>query len=212
VRDTALARVADMIGMDLRVYVNATPEQNERARADIIGWVLKNKDRIRFSKSGRFHLAGGEVSEERQALGNEDRERIRKDPTGVLRLYSQIVGDADDSSADLSGDAAAGLFGPERAALMAKRAALAREGKEPDRDLEASLASLQGTYPVEDAALLAAVYVVAYEKEADALKMAEGMLIRASRADVRRVAGSEPRWVRKKAESLAGQLGEAGGE
>jgi hypothetical protein len=48
------------------------------------------------------------------------------------------------------------------------------------------------------------VYAVAREKDADTLKIARGMLMRATREDVRRVAAGEPRAVRKKAESLAG--------
>ena len=203
-RETALARVADMMGLNLAVYANATPEQNEKAMSDFISWVAKNKDRIQFNKKGHFRLAGGEVREEREELGNQDRERIRRDPTGVLRLFNQIMGDDDDSQVDLTGECAVGLLGPEGAALMARRAAIAAEGKEPTREMEASLGSYQGSYPVADAALLAAVYIVAYEKDAGALKMAKGMLIQASRADVRRVAGSEPRSVRRKAEALAG--------
>jgi len=204
-RHTALARAGDMMGMDLAVYANATPEQNEKAISDFVSWIRRNKDRIRFTKKGHFRLAGGEVGEDREGLGEEDRARIRKDPAGVLRLFNQIVGDEDDSSADLTGECAAGLLGPQGAALMAKRAALAKEGKEPTRDMEASLASYQGSYPVADAGLLAAVYIVAYEKDAKALKMAREMLIQASRGDVRRVAGSEPRWVRRKAEALSGE-------
>jgi len=202
VRRRALVSAADLMGMYLGVYANATPEQNEKAMSDFVSWVTRNQDRIRFSKKGHFRLAGGEVGEDREGLEEEDRARIRRDPAGVLRLFNQIVGDEDDSSADLKGECAAGLLGPEGAALMAKRAALAREGKEPTRDMEASLGSYQGSYPVADAALLAAVYVVAYEKDAGALKMAREMLIQASRGDVRRVAGSEPRWVRRKAEGL----------
>lgn len=204
-RYTALARASDMMGMDLAVYNNVPEEQNEKAMSDFVSWVMRNKDRIRFSKKGHFRLAGGEVGEDREALREEDRARIRKDPAGVLRLFRQIVGDEDDSSADLTGDCAAGLLGPEGAALMAKRAALAREGKEPSREMEANLASYQGSYPVADAALLAAVYIVSYEKDPEALKMAREMLIQASRGDVRRVAGSEPPAVRKKAERLAGE-------
>lgn len=204
-RYTALARASDMMGMDLAVYNNVPEEQNEKAMSDFVSWVMRNKDRIRFSKKGHFRLAGGEVGEDREALREEDRARIRKDPAGVLRLFRQIMGDEDDSSADLTGDCAAGLLGPEGAALMAKRAALAREGKEPSREMEANLGSYEGSYPVADAALLAAVYVVSYEKDPEALKMAREMLIQASRGDVRRVAGSEPPAVRKKAERLAGE-------
>jgi len=204
-RETALAGAADMMGMRLEVYANATPEQNEKAISDFVSWIRRNEDRIRFSKKGHFRLAGGEVGEDREGLGEEDRARIRRDPAGVLRLFNQIVGDEDDSSADLTGECAAGLLGPQGAALMAKRAALAKEGKEPTRDMEASLGSYQGSYPVADAGLLAAVYIVAYEKDAKALKMAREMLSQASRGDVRRVAGSEPRSVRRKAEALAGE-------
>ena len=50
---------------------------------------------------------------------------------------------------------------------------------------------------------MAAVYIVSYEKDPEAVKMAREMLFQASRADVRRVAGSEPPAVRKKAERLA---------
>ena len=203
----ALGRAAGLMGMNLGIYVNATPEQNEKRMADFISWVRRNEDRIQFSKSGRFRLAGGEAAEDGAGLRAADRERIRKDPAGVLRLFNQVVGDEDDSTADLGGEAAAGLFGPEAAALMAKRAALAREGKDSDPDLEAKLGALQGTYPVEDAALLAAVYAVSYEKDAGTLKTARGMLMRATREEVRRVAGSEPRAVRKKAEALAGERG-----
>ena len=204
-RGTALSRAADMMGMDFSVYQNFSREQNEKAISDFVSWIRRNKDRIRFTKKGHFRLAGGEVGEDREGLGEEDRARIRKDPAGVLRLFNQIVGDEDDSSADLTGECAAGLLGPQGAALMAKRAALAKEGKEPTRDMEASLASYQGSYPVADAGLLAAVYIVAYEKDAKALKMAREMLSQASRGDVRRVAGSEPRWVRRKAEALSGE-------
>jgi hypothetical protein len=202
-RVASLKRAGEMMGMYIPVYKNATPEQNEKALSDFVSWVDKNRDRIQFNSKGKFRLARSGASTDHDVLDDKDRDRIRKDPVGVVRLFRQIAGDDDDSTADLSGDAAVGLLGPEGATLMAKRAAMAKEGREPGQEMEARLGSYADSYPVQDAALLAAVYVVAYEKDPEGLRMAKEMLIEASRADVDRVAAKEPRWVRKKAEGLA---------
>jgi hypothetical protein len=207
-RDTALSRAAEMMGMYIGVYKNATPEQNEKALSDFVSWVDKNADRIQFNSKGKFRLAHGGTSTDHDVLDAKDRERIRKDPVGVVRLFRQITDDDDDSNADLNGDAAVGLLGPEGAALMAKREAMAKEEREPGSEMDARLGSYADSYPVQDAALLAAVYVVAYEKDPEGLRMAKEILIEASRSDVERVAAKEPRWVRKKAEALANDASE----
>jgi len=201
-RHAALARVADMLGgMYLGVYANVTPEQNEKFLADFTAWVDKNRDRIQFNKKGQFRLARGGGESEHEILSDQDRARIRKDAIGVLRLFGQVVGDDDDSTADLNGDAAIALFGLEGAKLMANRAAMAKESQESNLEMEAALGSLGDSYPVADAALLAAVYVIAHEKDPEGLKMAKKMLMQASREDIDRVAGKEPRSVRRQAEA-----------
>ena len=217
---------ASMLGMWLEIYTNSTPEQIDKSLAGFDAWFEKHKDKIHFDKKGKLRLSRrGAAQESRIELSGEDRERIRGQAICVLRLMAASLGDGEDEDPESSAAAALNaqcgpaLFGAERSALMARMATTASTAKgaqpremaeEGDEGGEGSLelqAQFQGaeSYPMTDAALLAAIYVVSDEADREALEMAEDLLASASRADVRRLAKGEPARVRKKALALAGK-------
>jgi hypothetical protein len=173
----------------------------EKVLADFEDWFAKNRDRIQFNKEGQFKLSRNTSDTKSVGLSEEDRKRIRQDPVCVLRLMKSSFGEDDNlnHSKELASKCGAALWGVEGARAMSR--ALSEPEASPEN--QANLASLAGEYPMQDAATLAAVYIVAYQDENDGLEMAKDFLIRVNPKDVQRVGKGEPRWVVKKAEALA---------
>jgi hypothetical protein len=205
---------AALLHISLPIANNTPPLRQEKILSDFEAWFSRNKDRIRFDKHGNFRLAGGEASEERKGLSGDDRARIRQDPVCVLRLLDTTMSDDLEDQVkrtrvpDLNAQCGAALWGPDGAAFMAKAAAGDKVEEQKSIEMEAEGASLAGRYPVFEAALLASVYVVAYEQDPEALKLAKEVLIQFSPSDVRKAAKDEPASVRKKAEGFADQTRE----
>jgi hypothetical protein len=173
----------------------------EKVLADFEDWFAKNRDRIQFNKEGQFKLSRNTSDAKPVGLREEDRKLIRQDPVCVLRLMKSSFGEDDNlnHSKELASKCGAALWGVEGARAMSR--ALSEAEASPES--QANLASLAGEYPMQDAATLAAVYIVAYQDEKDGLEMAKDFLIRVNPKDVQRVGKGEPRWVVKKAEALA---------
>lgn len=205
-RVSLLQSAAYLCGIE---WLDIQPESRgprvEKVLADFESWFAQNRDRIQFTKDGKFRLSGPKPRVDRPELTKEDRERIRQNPACVLRLMNMTF--TGEQKAGLSGElnskCGVALFGTEGAKAMANAALEGGDGVGLSAATQATLSSLAGAYPVVDAGILAAVYVVAIESDSKALELAKETLIQISPADVRRVAKSEPSSVIKKAEALA---------
>jgi hypothetical protein len=201
-RVSFLSSAARLCGIE---WLDIQPESRgprvEKVLADFEDWFAKNRDRIQFNKEGQFRLSRNRSDTKPVGLREEDRKLIRQDPVCVLRLMKSSFGEDDNlnHSKDLASECGAALWGVEGARAISR--ALSESEASPEN--QANLASLAGEYPMQDAATLAAVYIVAYQDDKDGLEMAKDFLIRVNPKEVQRVGKGEPRWVVKKAEALA---------
>jgi len=211
VRNNFIHLTADSLGFYLQTD-SSKPLQEEKVHSDFHDWFHRNKDRIRFDKKGRFRLAGGEAPDDKAELDREDRARIRQNAGCVVRLMGSFMNGLEKETRELSGKCGEALLGSEGAALTAKVVATAEAGTPPSMDLQAAIASSQGKYPLFDAALLASVYVVAYEKDPEVLKLARNTASALGPVEIDRVVRGEPREVRKAAKELIKDMLGSGGE
>ncbi len=191
---------------------SSKPLEEEKMLSDFHDWFERNKDRIRFDKKGRFRLAGGEAPNGKAVLDREDRNRIRQSAGCVVRLMDNLMDGREEGAKELSGKCGEALLGAEGADLMEKAIAAPLNGAAPDMDLQAAIASSQGKYPIFDAALLASVYVVAFEKDPVLLKLAKDTADGLGPVEIERVVKGEPREVQKAAKELVKGMLSSGGE
>ena len=180
--------------------------QVEKVLSDFESWFALNKDRIQFTRKGKFSLKGTKGTVEQPGLSAEDRQRIRQDPACVLSLMGMMMGrDGEDmaKAGELNSTCGPALFGAEGSKAFGASLADATAGDNPSVENQINLSSLAGRYPVVDAGILAAVYVVGYDAEPANLEMAREALMQVNPADVRRVAEGEPEALVKKAQALA---------
>ena len=180
--------------------------QVEKVLSDFESWFAQNKDRIQFTRKGKFSLKGPKGTVEQPGLSAEDRQRIRQDPACVLSLMGMMMGrDGEDmaKAGELNSTCGPALFGAEGSKAFGASLADATAGDNPSVENQINLSSLAGRYPVVDAGILAAVYVVGYDAEPANLEMAREALMQVNPADVRRVAEGEPEALVKKAQALA---------
>jgi len=168
---------------------------------DFEAWFTKNVDRIQFNQKGEFRLARCGAQADQKELRQADRDQIRKDPVCVVRLLNDgLSGEGSLASLRTMMDwCGAALVGTEGAETIAESLQASQDGKGSSVEIQASLAALRGKYPMGEAYLLAAIYILAYETNPEDAELAKNALFRATPAEIRRVAKGEPRWVRKKA-------------
>ncbi len=208
-RDRIVHHAATLVEMEEVVSPQPGSPPTPEGVAKFTEWFGKHKDQIQFTREGRFKLGKGKPAEERPELTVADRAAIRENAVCVLHLVQFTLGDpsggpeANAKARELNARCGPALFGAERSGVMGKLAEAGEGERGPSPGMELQLRGA-ADYPTPDAELLAAVYVVSYEQDPEALRLARETLVRASRDEIRRVCKGEPSSVCKKAESLAG--------
>lgn len=205
-REGLLESAASLLHLDVPIYTDTTPLEKERILSNLESWLNRNRDRIRFNKDGQPYLAGGEASESsRLELTPEDRDRIRKDPTCVLKLVRAMIG-GQGAISELAARCGEALLGSEEARLFREALKGSEESGPPSLDFQAAMARARGKYPTMDAVQLAIAYVAAYDTDPAASNLARDTLEDLGFPDMNRVLKGEPREVRKKAKELLEDL------
>jgi hypothetical protein len=202
-REGLLRSSAVLLHLDVPIYTDTTLLEKERILSNLEAWLNRNRDRIRFNKDGQPYLAGGEASESsRLELTPEDRDRIRKDPTCVLKLVQAMIG-GQGAVSELAAQCGEALLGTEGARLFHEARKGSQESGPPSLDFQSAMATVRGKYPTMDAVQLAIAYVAAYETDPEAISLARDTLEDFGAPEMSRVLKGEPREVRKKAKELS---------
>lgn len=194
---------ADM-GIYLGLATNKAPTENARLLSEFEVWFHQNKDRIVIKQWGKFRLTGQESAKKVVQLSEADRARIRSNPGCVIRLKDVMLG-ADDQgqSSQLLEQCGEALFGSETATLLRRVDKEGKTGKPPGLQLKAEISAAEAAYPWRDAAILAAAYVLAYEKNSSAREAAKETLFYCTSKDAKRITQGEAPEVRKMAKEFA---------
>jgi hypothetical protein len=206
-RDEFVDSTAAMLDIQLHYTLSdPTPDRKRRAIAEFEAWYEKNQDKIRFDKRGEPHFPGSPGEWKPPKLSSEDRERIKKNPVCVLKLFDSMMdpqNEAPGEFLDLNGKCGQALLGEEGSSLVAKTVLETKNGYSPGLEREMALAAARDKYPVMSAVLTAAAYVAANEEDPQARGLAKRILDNFGQ-DLEEVLKQEPRWVRQGVQELLG--------